>query len=321
MLARQFGLACDNVARYAVVSADGAILHASESENADLYWGLRGGGGNFGIVTEFEFFLHPVPPTALTVDLFYTPGDAPEAMRRWRDLIPEAPLHMTLQAWSGTAREWDFLPQEVWHKPLASVGYVWIGDQEDGRSLIPSLLVKKPVAIRIRPLSYVQLQRVDDSPQRHHIRRYWKGHFLPELPDDAIGAFISRGASERDDPLLLASGDLQAYGGAIGSVGDDDSAFDHRDALVEFVTRASWDDPRDDTTRISRARKYATAMEPFGNGAYVNSMGDPDEGGVTQVYGAGKLTRLANVKTRYDSENIFHLNHNIRPLGTPQGRK
>ena len=103
-LARQFGLACDNVARFEVVSADGEILHASEDENRDLFWGLRGGGGNFGIVTEFEFRLHPVIAAALTADLFYTPRDAPQALRRWRDLIAGAPPRTTLTAWAWRCR-------------------------------------------------------------------------------------------------------------------------------------------------------------------------------------------------------------------------
>ena len=136
-LARQFGLACDNVARFEVVSADGEILHASEAENRDLFWGLRGGGGNFGIVTEFEFRLHPVAAAALTADLFYTPRDAPQALRRWRDLIAGAPPQATLTASVGTAGDWPFLPPGLRGRPMVSVGYVWTGDPDDGRRLLP----------------------------------------------------------------------------------------------------------------------------------------------------------------------------------------
>lgn len=311
-LARQFGLACDNVARYQVVTADGSVVHASQAENPDLFWGLRGGGGNFGVVTEFEFLLHPVPPSTLGVDLFYTQEAAPVAMRRWRDLLEEASLETTLTAWSGTAGEWDFLPRELWGRPLTSVGYVWIGDQEEGLKLIPALAPIKPAAQRIRRLTYVELQRVDDDTQRHRIRRYWKGHFLRAFPDAAIGAFIARGASDGGDPLALPSGDLQAYGGAIGAVGDQESAFDHRDALVEFVARTRWEQPGEDVTRTAAGRRFAAALEPFAEGAYVNSIGDPEDG-VSRVYRATKLARLSRLKAHYDPDNIFHLNHNIKP--------
>jgi FAD/FMN-containing dehydrogenase len=302
-LARRFGLACDNVARFEVVDADGELLHASEQENPDLFWGLRGGGGNFGVVTEFEFDLHQAGTAALLVDLFYEPRDAPAALRNWRGLAAEAPRQATLTAWVGTNQD----------RPMATVGYVWVGDPDQGRRLLPALRdAAPPLAERVQELSYLELQRIDDEQQRHRLRRYWKGHFLRDLDDGAIDAFLARGA-DGDDPALLPFGSLQSYGGAVAEVGDGETAFSHRDALVEFVAVASWTDSAEDRPRMSAARRYAGAVEPFASGVYVNALGDEGQAGIQRAYGADKLARLAALKDRYDPENVFHLNHNIRP--------
>jgi FAD/FMN-containing dehydrogenase len=316
-LARQFGLACDNVASFDVVSADGGILRASESENPDLFWGLRGGGGNFGVVTEFEFRLHPVGTAALAADLFYRPEDAPRVMRRWRDLIADAPRQATLTAWTGTARSWPFLPHRFHGRPMVSVGYVWVGDPDHGRALLPALRdLAPPVTEKVEALTYLELQRIDDDLQRHRLRRYWKGHYLREFGDDAIDVFVSSAARDEDggvDPALVPSGSLQSYGGGIASVGHDETAFGHRDALVEFVARASWTDAAEDEARISMARRFGAAIEPFASGVYVNDLADEGEAGVRRAYGSDTIERLGALKDRYDPDNVFHLNHNIRP--------
>jgi len=302
-LARRFGLACDNVARFEVVTAEGELLSASEREHPDLFWGLRGGGGNFGVVTEFEFDLHQVGTAALLVDLSYAPQDAPAALRRWRELLPDAPREATFTAWVGTTQD----------RPMAAVGYVWVGDPDQGRGLLPALRdAAPPLGERVQELSYLELQRIDDEQQRHRLRRYWKGHFLRELDDGAIDAFLARGA-DGDDPALLPFGSLQSYGGAVADVDDAETAFSHRDALVEFVAVASWTDPAEDQPRMSAARRYAGAVEPFASGVYVNALTDEGQAGIQRAYGADKLARLAALKDRYDPENVFHLNHNIRP--------
>jgi len=304
-LARRFGLACDNVARFQVVDADGELLYASESENPDLYWGLRGGGGNFGVVTEFEFDLHQVGTAALIVDLFYAPQDAPAALRNWCGLIAEAPRQATLTAWVGTTE----------NRPMAAVGYVWVGDPDQGRGLLPALRdAAPPLAERVQELSYLELQTMDDERHRHGLlRRYWKGHYLRDFDDGAVEAFLSRGDDGGGDPALLPSGSLQSYGGAVAAVGDGESAFGHRDALVEFVAVAGWTDPVEDGARMSAARRYGAAVEPFASGVYVNDLADEGEAGIQRAYGADKVARLAALKDRYDPENVFHLNHNIRP--------
>jgi FAD/FMN-containing dehydrogenase len=313
-LARRFGLACDNVGRFALVGADGERLHASAGEDPELFWGLRGGGGNFGVVTEFEFELHPVGTAALLVELFYRVPAAAGALRGWRELLAEAPARATLTAWVGTAGAWPFLPSELHGRPLASVGYVWVGDPDEGRGLAVALRAGRPAAERVEELSYLELQRVDDDVEGHQRRRYWKGHYLRELGDDAIEAFLSRGRPDGDGDLaLLPSGSLQGYGGAIAAVDDDATAFSHRDALVEFVGRSGWTDPAEDAARITAARRYGAAVEPFASGVYVNDLTDEGQAGVRRAYSPAKLARLAAVKDRYDPANVFHLNHNIRP--------
>jgi FAD/FMN-containing dehydrogenase len=309
-LARRLGLACDNVTRFRLVTADGELLQASESENPDLFWGLRGGGGNFGVVTEFEFELHQVGTAALMADLFYAPEDAPAALARWRDLIPEAPRQATLTAWLGPSGDWPFLPPERRNRLTAGVGYVWVGDPVKGRELLPALRgATPPLAENVQELSYLQLQTIDDERQRHRLRRYWKGHYLRELGDDAIQAFLAGGGG----PGPLATAGFQSYGGAIAEVGAADTAFSHRDALVEYVAVAAWTDPAEDAAWIEAARRTAAAVEPHASGVYVNDLADEGQAGIRRAYNAEQLARLTALKDRYDPGNVFHLNHNIRP--------
>jgi hypothetical protein len=163
-LARRLGLACDNVTRFQLVTAEGELLQVSEQDDPDLFWGLRSGGGNFGVVTEFEFRLHPVGTAALLVDLFYAPQDAPRMLRRWRELLPDAPREATLTAWAGTTGQAPWLPPAAWHRPMASVGYVWVGDPDQGRRLLPALRAgATPTAERVQQLSYLELQTMDDQ--------------------------------------------------------------------------------------------------------------------------------------------------------------
>jgi FAD/FMN-containing dehydrogenase len=316
-LARQYGLACDNVRAIQLVTADGEVVRANESENADLFWGLRGGGGNFGIATEFEFELHYVGTQALLVECFYHPEHAAPALRRWRDLIPAAPRQATLTAWVGTTGDVPFLSPELHRRPLVSVGFVWVGDPAEGRQLVAPLRDPGPsVAQRVTELSYLNLQSMDDDElEAPALRRYWKGHYLRELSDDALEAFVMRGAKDFTDAdhQMLPYANLQTYGGAIGDVPDSATAFSHRDALVEFVATARWTDPREDEDRIAAARRYGAAVEPYTSGAYVNSLSDEGQTGVRRAYSTDKLARLTALKNRYDPDNVFHLNHNIKP--------
>jgi FAD/FMN-containing dehydrogenase len=311
-LARRHGLSCDNVEAYELVTADGRRLRVDETGDPERFWGLRGGGGNFGVVTEFEFRLHPVARSAHVVELFFAVEDAAPVMRGWRDLNASAPAAATFTAWVGESQA-PVLPPEWRDRPVASVGFVWAGELELDRQLLPALrALGRPVAERVDELSYLELQRMEDTLEGHALRRYWKGHYFRSFPDEAIDAFLHRGTADGHGERLPAAS-LQAYGGAIADVPDADSAFSQRDAMFEFVAAARWSDAAEDEQRISAARRYAASLEPFASGMYVNAMSDEGATGVARAYAPAKLARLRALKTAYDPDNIFHLNQNIQP--------
>jgi FAD/FMN-containing dehydrogenase len=311
-LARRLGLSCDNVASYELVTAEGDRLRVDEERDPDLFWGLRGGGGNFGIVTEFAFRLHPVAAQAHVIELFFAIEDAAPVLRGWRDLNAVAPRAATFTAWVGDSQA-PLLPPRWRGRPLASVGFVWAGESELERQLLPALrALGRPVAERVEELSYLDLQRMEDTVEGHALRRYWNGHYFRSLPDEAIDAFLLRGTLDGYGERL-PNATLQAYGGAIADVPDADSAFSQRDAMFEFVTAARWSDPDEDEPRMSAARRYAASLEPFATGMYVNAMSDEGAAGVARAYSPAKLARLRALKAAYDPDNVFHLNQNIEP--------
>jgi FAD/FMN-containing dehydrogenase len=311
-LARQHGLSCDNVESFELVTAAGERIRVDEAGEPELFWGLRGGGGNLGVVTEFEFRLQSVARQAHVVELFFGIEDAAPVMRRWRDLNAIAPRAATFTAWVGESQS-PLLPPE-WHgRPVANVGFVWAGEPELERQLLPALrALGRPIAERIEELSYLDLQRMDDTLEGHALRRYWKGNYFRSLPDEAIDAFLLRGTPDGHGERLPAAS-LQAYGGAIADVPDADSAFSQRDAMFEFVAAARWSDAAEDEERMSAARRYAASLEPFATGMYVNAMSDEGAVGVARAYPPAKLARLRALKATYDPENVFHLNQNIKP--------
>ena len=295
-LARQAGLACDNVASFEVVTAAGDVLRASASQHPDLYWALRGGGGNFGVVTEFEFRLHDIGTAALSVAIDFPFEQAVTALRGWRDLSEAAPREATFTAGIGGG--------------AVTLGYVWVGNPRQGEALLPGVrALGRPSAERVVPMSYLELQTRDDVLDGHARRRYSKGHYFRELTDEVIDAIV---AVTEIGPFAPGVG-LQAYGGAIGDVPEDDSAFSHRRTAFEFGASTGWTDPAEDEERIGTARCYAGTLEPLASGVYVNVLGDEGAAGVRRAYSAAKLARLTAVKDTYDPQNVFHLNQNIRP--------
>ncbi len=294
-LARRYGLTCDNVIAFEMVTAEGTLCRATDTENPELFWGLRGGGGNFGIVTEFVFRLHPTGTRALSVELDFPAQAGAEVLAGWRDLAPSAPREATFTANVGGG--------------VVTVGYVWVGDPDAGRQVATRLhSLGRPSAERVEDLSYLELQTRDDSIEGHALRRYWKGHYFRELPDAAVDAVMAH------DPAVSVS--FQGYGGAIAEVPDEATAFSHRDAAFEYVASARWTDPAEDEDRIAQARRCAALLAPFASGAYVNALSDEGEEGVRRAYPTRKLARLTALKDAYDPDNVFHLNQNIRPSGS-----
>lgn len=292
-LARRFGLACDNVLGFTVVTADGRVVRATRDEHPDLYWALKGGGGNFGIVTEFEFALHQIGNAAAVVELDFAPDEARSAMRSWRDLAPTTPREATLAA--------DLVGG------VLSLGYVWVGDPSGQEELLASIRrIGRPVAERVTTTTYLALQSRNDVPAGYGKRRYGNGHYFTELTDDAIDVFLD----PPQGPLSPGIG-LQAYGGAIRDVADDDSAFSHRDAVFEFGIGAAWTDAAEDAERVTIARTFAARLSPFASGAYVNAM--EGASAISSAYSPAKLARLSAIKAEWDPHNLFRGNHNIVP--------
>ena len=191
-----------------------------------------------------------------------------------------------------------------------TLGYVWVGNPRQGEALLPGVrALGRPSAERVVPMSYLELQSRDDVLDGHARRRYSKGHYFRELTDEVIDAIV---AVTEIGPFAPGVG-LQAYGGAIGDVPEDDSAFSHRRTAFEFGASTGWTDPAEDEERIGTARSYAGTLEPLASGVYVNVLGDEGAAGVRRAYSAAKLARLTAVKDTYDPQNVFHLNQNIRP--------
>jgi FAD/FMN-containing dehydrogenase len=295
-LARKHGLSCDNVVAYTLVTAAGDVVRAGADDNPELFWGLRGGGGNFGIVTEFEFRLHPLPGPTLSVEISCGPGEAGEAMAGWRELAAAAPREATFTASLSGER--------------VDLGFVWVGPRDHAvERLVQRLSRIAPGAARVEELSYLDLQSREDTVEGHARRRYWKGHYLPGLPDAAIAALLD--GREGSSPNVS----LQTYGSAIGEVADSDSAFEHRATAFEYVAATGWTDPAEDDDRRAATRADAARIAPFAKGAYVNALSDEGPSGVREAYGAAKLDRLRALKNFFDPGNVFHLNHNIAPSG------
>jgi FAD/FMN-containing dehydrogenase len=295
-LAREHGLACDNLLACEVVTASGDVVRASAEENVELFWGLRGGGGNFGVVTGFGFRLHRTSTRALSVDLDFPVARAHRAVACWRDLARDAPRQATYTAAVGSG--------------IATLGLVWTGEPDEGREHAERLTsLGEPVARRVAELGYLDLQRREDDEQGHTRRRYWKGHYLRDLDDGAVAALLAH------DPAVTAG--LQAYGGAIADVPDGATAFGHRSTAFEYVGATRWTDPAEDDARITAARRSAAGLEPYADGVYVNALSDDGADGVRRAYPPGLLDRLTALKDAVDPGNVFHLNHNIAPSRSP----
>jgi hypothetical protein len=200
---------------------------------------------------------------------------------------------------------------------VVTAGFVWVGDLTDARTYLETFrrAIPSPVAEQVDEMPYVDVQSAGDERHVHGLRRYSAGHYLTEFSDAAIDAYLARGipsSGPEPDWALMPGGGFQAYGGAIADVGDDESAFSHRTTLVEFFAGSTWADPAEDAVRMAGARAWAATLEPFSTGTYVNVIADADAD-VGRAYHSEQLARLADLKRKYDPDNVFHLNQNIKP--------
>jgi FAD/FMN-containing dehydrogenase len=311
-LMRKHGLACDNLRSAQVVTADGQVITASAAQNSELFWGLRGGGGNFGVVTSFEFDLHPVGPTVTAGAVFY-PGDrAEEILRFYREFVREAPDELTTLANLLTAPPAPFLPEE-WHgKKLVALIGCYAGDVEDGaKAMQPLRDLGDPVADLIGPMPYVQMQGLIDALWPHGTKAYMKAGYLSELDDAAIevAARYHQGATSPASEIHI-----HHFGGAVARVPEGETAYGERSAPFVLNALAVSHEPGGIESHVEWAQQLYAEMEPsLTGGAYINFLSAEGEERVRSAYGAEKYARLQALKDRYDPTNLFHLNQNVAP--------
>lgn len=308
-IGRKFGLACDNLLAVNLVTAEGRYLRASEQENADLFWAVRGGGGNFGIATSVEFRLHPVGPMVLGGVVLYPFEHARSVLRSYADYSRAAPDEVDADLILLTSPE---------GKRVVAISASYIGDPKDGERILQPLRTFGPVlADQLGLVAYTSLQTAADAFFPTGLHHYWKTHFLTELTDAAIEVVV-RGFEQAPSPRSIVV--LQQYGGAVARIAPTATAFPHRSAQYDFLPTAVWEDPAQTEKNVDWVRKLWAAMKPFSSGGeYVNNLGEDGHDRVRAAYGPN-YARLAELKNQYDPTNFFHLNANIEPT-TPAARK
>jgi FAD/FMN-containing dehydrogenase len=300
-LTPSYGLTLDNLLCATVVAADGSVLSASENENADLFWALRGGGGNFGVVVDFTFRLHPVG-LLLGGSLDYLLEDAPVVLPAWRDVMANAPD--SLASFAQIYRD------AVTGEGLVNASIAWIGDLEAGREAIRELTEGlSPVKNTVRPMYYSELQDLYGR-MPFGLRNYWSGRFLAELPDELLAH-----TNEQFLESEIAGGVLfEPLHGAPTRVASETTAFAGREAHWNATFINVWTDPQEDEHQIETARAYSSALEPWKiGGGYLNYATEASADGLETEFGAQRFERLRAAKRHYDPANVFRFNHNIAP--------
>jgi FAD/FMN-containing dehydrogenase len=314
---RKFGLTVDNLRSVDLVTADGEAIHVDAWTEPELFWGLRGGGGNFGIATAFEYRLHPVGPLLLCGPIFWPLADAPEVLRFVRDFAPQAPDELGLVMFARLAPPGPLVPPEHYGRPVLGVVPAWVGDPAEGRRVLaPLRRVGRPVADNLRPLPYLFLQSMVDAGNQHGMHWYWRSQRVPELGDDVVDMLC--GLTESiTSPLSYIAG--FAMGGTAGRVDPDATAVGERGNGFELSIVAGWPPPDPDGDRhVAWVRRGWTGLRPHSAGVYAHFLSDEGASGVEDAYGE-RLKRLTALKDRWDPANLFRLNANIPP--SPPGRR
>ncbi len=315
-LRNKYGLSCDNLIAAEVVTAAGQVVTASESENFDLLWGLRGGGGNFGIVTAFEYRLHPVGPEVAFTFVFHN-GEGErmkKAIQFYRDFSITAPDEISSLMFTGIIPpEPDLFPAEIHNKPFVAFAAMYAGNAEAGQHRMQPLRdFGEPLVDMSGIMPYVEAQKILDEDYPDGMRYYWKSLNLSRLDDEVIDRIVKHA---RKQPSVLSTVDLWYIGGAVPRVNADESAFYGRQAAFLLSPESNWEDPEDDEANISWLRDLVADMQEFSDGSrYLNFPGFQEEGDemMRQSFGS-QYQRLAALKTKYDPTNFFSLNQNIKP--------
>jgi FAD/FMN-containing dehydrogenase len=304
-LARSYGFSCDNVRSAEIVTAGGEVITASDREHGDLFWAIRGGGGNFGVVTELEFQLHPV--SQVVGGMLVHPAErAPEVLRFFRDVTRSAPDRLSAVCGLMTSPE---------GAKIVAIVVCYNGTEADAEPVLrPIRAFGPPLADLIAPLPYVQQQRLLDDGFPAGLQVYWRGEFLRELDDAAVDALVAR-FTAITSPLSAII--VEHLGGAAARIADDATAFAHRRAPYNVAIVGRWADPSERETHVAWTRATSEALQPYSTGVYVNYLG-VDEGAdrVRAAYPPHKFRRLAAIKRQYDPTNLFRSNQNIQPAET-----
>lgn len=309
----KYGLSCDNLAAVELVTADGEFLTASATENADLFWGIRGGGGNFGVITAFEFDLHPVGPDVAMCLVFY-PGDRmTDCLQAYREYVSSAPDEVSTLTLAGVMPDEELFPTDAVDDLKIGILGCYAGSVEEGeRALIPLRELAKPIADFSATMPYTDIQQLFDEDYPNGMRYYWKSLYLDGLSDSAIDriAYWADAA-----PSSLSTVDVWQLGGAITRVDIDESAFAGRHAPYLLGVEANWNDSENDDTNVAWVRDCLADMRQFSDGSvYLNFPGFMEEGDeMMQTTFGSAYERLVALKDEYDPTNLFQLNQNIRP--------
>lgn len=309
-LSRGFGLSLDNLISADVVTADGQFLVANEDENADLFWALRGGGGNLGVCVSLEYRLHPVNDVYWG-PMFYEVEETENILRFYREYMKGAPEEMGVFPAFQIAPPLPFIPEDRHGDMFAALVACWAGPVEEGEAQFkPFHEVAEVKAEMVGPVPFPAINAAFDGLYPKGLRAYWKGNYVKTLTDEAIAAHVEHGPKA---PTVSSTMHLYPIDGACHRVGADETAFGHRDANWSMVIVSCWDDPAADEANIQWVRDYSDAVAPHSEeGGYVNFMFGDDDNRVPANYGAN-YGRLVEVKRKYDPDNVFHVNQNIQP--------
>ena len=316
-LMRKHGLTVDNIVEAEVVTAEGTIVRASAREHPDLFWALRGGGGNFGVVSSFRFALHPVGPTVMAGPVFWAAEDTSDVLRFYREFVAGAPDELGTIVRLGTIPPLPAISHELHYRPAVAVACCYAGPVEDGERTVRALRqFGTPLVDLVGPKLYVDHQSGIDDTVPHGWHYYWKGTNLTVLSDEVID-IVAEHAYRARSPRSYAA--IFHMGGAVGRVVRAATAYTGRDVAHTMSIDAVWLADQHDTLGASEtvwARSFLRALHPHRAGVYVNFLdSDDDAGRVREAYGEDTYLRLAEIKATYDPENVFHNNKNIRPSG------
>ena len=318
-LERKLGFACDSLLEADVVTADGHFLRANETENADLFWALKGGGGNFGVVTQFTYRLHEIGPMVYGGMMVWPGFMEGEVSRAYRDFIATAPDEVGGAVAFITAPPEPFVPEEARGKPAVGIIFTYAGDIAEGERVVAPLqqIAGGPAVNMVGPMPYVAAQKLIEPGNQPGHRNYWKADMLDDLPDEAIDVIAQTAATV---PSPLSTLLFQPLGGAVARVPADATALGRRDAKWAYHLISMWDNPDQDDAQVAWTRELSSKLEPYASGGvFVTFTSETGDDRVRDAY-RGHYDRLVAIKDRYDPGNMFRLGQNIRPSAEAQAR-